>query len=59
MSDKNTAEFNEITAEMLRVISDYDSTTGFQGAYNIRQDSQCAGRKSSENITITSKTDKP
>ena len=29
MSDKNKAEFNEITAEMLRVISDYDSTTGF------------------------------
>lgn len=43
MSDKNKAEFNEITAEMLRVISDYDSTTGFQGAYNIRQNSQCAG----------------
>ena len=51
--------FNEVTAEMLKVISDYDSVTGFQGAYNIRQDSMCAGRKNSENITIESKTDKP
>lgn len=51
--------FNEVTAEMLKVISDYDSVTGFQGAYNIRQDSTCAGRKNSANITIDSKTDKP
>ena len=50
---------SEVTAEMLKVISDYDSVTGFQGAYNIRQDSMCAGRKNSENITIESKTDKP
>ena len=54
MSEMNKAEFNSVTAEMLKVISDYDSATGFQGAYNIRQDSQCAGRRSSENITITS-----
>lgn len=51
--------FNSITGEMLKVISDYDPATGFKGAYNIREDSSCAGRKSSENITINSKTDKP
>lgn len=59
MSDAQKEAFNSITAEMLKVISDYDSTTGFKGAYNIRQDSECAGRRSSENITITPKTDKP
>ena len=51
--------FNDITAGMLKIISDYDITTGFKGAYNIREDSSCAGRQSSENITISSKTDKP
>ena len=59
MSDIKDMSFNEVTAEMLRVISDYDSVAGFKGAYNIREDSQCAGRKSSPNITIDSKTDKP
>ena len=38
MAEMNDS-FNEVTAEMLKVISDYDSVTGFQGAYNIRQDS--------------------
>ena len=33
--------------------------SGFAGAYNIREDSKCAGRRSSENITIESKEDKP
>lgn len=47
MAEMNDS-FNEVTAEMLKVISDYDSVTGFQGAYNIRQDSMCAGRKNSE-----------
>jgi len=51
--------FNDITAGMLKIISDYDITTGFKGAYNIREDSSCAGRRSSENITISPKTDKP
>lgn len=51
--------FNDITAGMLKIISDYDITTGFKGAYNIREDSSCAGRQSSENITISPKTDKP
>ena len=29
------------------------------GAYNIRKDSECAGRGSSEHITISAKADKP
>lgn len=51
--------FNDITAGMLKIISDYDITEGFKGAYNIREDSACAGRQSSENITISPKSDKP
>ncbi len=51
--------FNGISADMLKVISDYDGISGFKGAYNIREDGQCAGRMSSENIEITSKTDNP
>lgn len=59
MSDLQKMNFNSVTEEMLKVISDYDSVSGFKGAYNIREDSQCAGRKSSANITIEPKTDKP
>ena len=59
MSDLMDVNFNGITGDLLKVISDYDPAAGFKGAYNIREDSQCAGRQSSENITITSKTDKP
>ena len=59
MGDLMDVNFNGITGELLKVISDYDPAAGFKGAYNIREDSQCAGRQSSENITITSKTDKP
>lgn len=59
MSDEKDMSINSVTAEMLKVISDYDGVTEFKGAYNIRQDSICAGRKSSENIIIESKKDKP
>lgn len=59
MSDLMNVNFNGITGDLLKVISDYDPAAGFKGAYNIREDSQCAGRQSSENITISSKTDKP
>lgn len=59
MSNIMDVNFNATTADMLKVISEYDDVTGFKGAYNIREDSKCAGRKSSENITIESKTDKP
>ncbi len=30
-----------------------------EGAFNIRKDSGCAGRVNTENVTITTKTDKP
>ena len=50
---------NPVTADMLKIISDYDEVSGFNGAYNIREDSKCAGRKSSANITIEPKTDNP
>ena len=59
MSDLMNLNFNDITGEMLKVISDFDAEKGFVGAYNIREDTQCAGRQNSTNITITSKTDKP
>lgn len=58
MSEMNM-NFNSISADLLKVISDYDGVSEFNGAYNIRQDSQCAGRKSSANISIEPKTDKP
>ena len=49
---------NEITKKLLEIVSDYKEN-GFKGAYNIREDGQCAGRVSSENIKIDSKTDNP
>lgn len=48
---------NKITDEILKIVSDF--TGEFKGAYNIREDGQCAGRQSSENIKIESKTDAP
>ena len=50
-------DLNEITKKILETISDFKGE--FKGAFNIREDSQCAGRQSSENILITSKTDNP
>lgn len=49
---------NKITDELLKIITSVKDGT-FKGAYNIREDGQCAGRRSSENITIDPKTDKP
>lgn len=54
MSEK----MKDITEKLLEIISDYKKN-GFNGAYNIREDGQCAARMSSENIKIESKTDKP
>ena len=48
---------NSITQKLLELVSDFTGT--FNGAYNIREDGQCAGRMSSENIKIESKTDNP
>lgn len=48
---------NSITEKLLGLISDWKGS--FQGAYNIREDGKCAGRQSSPNIQIESKTDAP
>lgn len=48
---------NKITEMLLRSVSGYKGE--FRGAYNIREDGQCAGRQSSEHIKIESKTDAP
>lgn len=47
----------KLTMDMLREISDWDGE--FKGAYNIRENGQCAGRVSSKNIRIESKKDQP
>ena len=52
--EKNTSR---VADELLRLISTLGDN--FQGAFNIRQDGQCAGRRSSKNIQIDSKTDGP
>ncbi len=48
---------NDITKKLLELVSDFNGD--FKGAFNIREDGQCAGRQSSKNIKIESKTDKP
>lgn len=48
---------NKITDELLRLVSDFKGS--FQGAFNIREDGQCVGRQSSDNILIESKSDAP
>ncbi|MEG1848890.1 MAG: SufD family Fe-S cluster assembly protein [Lachnospiraceae bacterium] len=48
---------NETTKELLKVVSDIDGEP--TGAYNIREDGECAGRQSTKDVKITSKTDKP
>ena len=48
---------NDITKDLLREISEWDGS--FKGAYNIRENGQCAGRVSSKNIRIESKKDQP
>ncbi len=46
-----------ITEKLLNVVSDWSGK--FAGAYNIRENGQCAGRAVTENIDIITKTDKP
>ena len=48
---------NNITKKILEIVSDFKGS--FKGAYNIRENGECAGRVSSENIKIESKLDKP
>lgn len=47
---------DSITEKLLGIVSDWKSTS-FKGAYNIRENSGCAGRQSSENIKIENKPD--
>lgn len=48
---------NKITETLMRIVSEYDGD--LKGAYNIREDGGCAARRSTENIKIESKKDKP
>lgn len=49
---------DSITDRLLSIVSG-SKVTEFGGAYNIRENSGCAGRQSSENIKIESKNDNP
>lgn len=46
----NTVPLNPISARLLKTVAGFDGQ--FKGAFNIRQDTGCAGRRSSENIKI-------
>lgn len=48
---------NKTTEKILKTVSGFKGK--FEGAYNIREDGQCAGRQSSKNIKIESKEDGP
>lgn len=48
---------NKVTDELLRMVSDF--TGAFKGAFNIRENGECAGRQSTENIKIESKPNAP
>lgn len=52
------SELNRVDTSLLEIVADMkDGKT--EGAFNIRKDSGCAGRVNTENVTITTKTDKP
>ena len=46
-----------VTEQLLKIVSEFQGS--FTGAYNIRENGQCAGRQSSKNIRIESKQDAP
>ena len=48
---------NKSTESLLRAVSEFGGS--FQGAYNVREDGECAGRQSSEHIKIESKKEGP
>ncbi len=61
MMDDINLDMNPITVDLLKVVSQIpgeESIDFANVAYNIRQDSGCAGRASTRNIKITPKTDK-
>lgn len=48
---------NKIAEDLLKIVSDFKGK--FKGAYNIRENGECADRQSTDNIKIKSKTDAP
>ena len=48
---------SNILEGLLKAVSDWNGK--FTGAFNIRENGECAGRQSTKNIRIESKTDKP
>ena len=57
MSDIAEKTIDKNTADLLKMVADFEGK--FSGAFNIRSNGGCLGRKSSENIKIESKTDNP
>ena len=49
---------NSMTEELLRIVADWKGIPD-NAAYNIREDTGCAGRRSTEHVKIESKTDQP
>ncbi len=47
---------DKLTADLLKLVSEY-TDGGYDGAFNIRENGGCAGRRSTENIEIVSKED--
>lgn len=47
---------DKLTMELLKAVSEY-TEGGYEGAYNIRENGGCAGRKSTDNIRIEGKSD--
>ena len=52
------SELNRVDTTLLEVVAGMKDGKA-EGAFNIRKDSGCAGRVNTENVTITTKTDKP
>ena len=57
MSDIAEKTIDKNTADLLKMVADFEGK--FSGAFNIRSNGGCLGRKSSENIKIESKKDAP
>lgn len=48
---------NEVAKELLKIVAGIEGAPA--GAYNIRSNGRCAGRRSTANVEIVAKTDKP
>lgn len=54
---KHISEVNQVTGDLLRMISNPDGL--LNGAFNIRENGECAARQSTANILLESMTDRP